>query len=195
MRFRTVATLVAFSCAAPLAAFAQSSPIDPGVWQIGGSAGFSSETSQSGGGRTTTIAFNPDVMYFVSHGVAFGASLPLGYSRDPRYHSTTYGLGPEFRYYIGSGRGKIIPYIGASAVLSRTSYNVGAGPFGSYEYKLSSQTYEGVAGAAVSLARNVALTGEAYYHELHVSADPAAPPLALETNSFGVRFGLAVFIY
>jgi hypothetical protein len=80
-------------------AYAQNSPIDKGSKIVGGGLSFLS--LGEGDYKRNIIEFNPSFGVFVKPGLFLGGTLL--YSRDSfnDYVTTSYGIGPNLRYYFG----------------------------------------------------------------------------------------------
>jgi hypothetical protein len=182
-------------CILQSTARAQSFAVDRGVWQIGGSASFSSSGGDSGE-RTTALSLAPRLGFFVFPGLALGAMLPLHYVSESLGHSTGYGVGPELTYYFGRGSRRLYPYVGVSALLQWTTqkYSYPDDPT-TRTSTFRGQVYEANAGAAALLARNVAVTGEAFYEDRHDRYSSTGSTSRVARDSYGVRFGVTVFVY
>jgi hypothetical protein len=76
-------------------------PIQEGTWMIGGSLG---SLGYSFEGKSFNINVNPRAGYFVSDGIAVGASLNGGLTTAKNADDIwTYGIAPFVRYYIPEG--------------------------------------------------------------------------------------------
>lgn len=68
---------------------------EKGNFLVGGTAGFQSSSTN------TTIAFSPNVGYFVKNNFAIGASSTLSSVKEDFQKITTFNIGPFARYYVG----------------------------------------------------------------------------------------------
>ena len=105
MKYFLTALLLSYS----IALFSQ---IEKGTLMLGGSAGFSTSSSEfalDGGNREYTsrsISFSPNVGMFVADRFAIGLTLPIhasqtkGSSSGYEGSNTNLGIGPSFRYYF-----------------------------------------------------------------------------------------------
>jgi hypothetical protein len=118
MRTARVPIVAVVIATAPLRSFAQSSPIQRGSIQIGGSAAISHAKNESSGGpptTTTTIQLTPQVGYFVARGVEIAANLQyVHYSGDQS--GMQWGVGPSFTYYPFTRAPRASPCRGSHAV-------------------------------------------------------------------------------
>ena len=162
----------------PMAAQAQSYPIDRGSFLLDGNASLTS--NKFGDGRSLTATFSPSVQYFFTPGVAFGGRVGVFYRSfdgSPfRSSSTSLDilLGPALHYYFGQPESRLYPFVGGSTLFNVSEFD-----------ESFSFTVEG--GGAYLIARNVALTGAAFFTAVAEDLGDA--------NSFGLRFGVSAFIY
>lgn len=78
-----------------------SKPIQQGNWMVGGSLG---SLGYSFEGKSFNVNVNPRAGYFVSDGIAIGASLNGGLTTAKgRDNEWTYGVAPFVRYYFPEG--------------------------------------------------------------------------------------------
>lgn len=188
MRISVLPMGAATAMLAAAALSAQTYEMDRGVWVAGGSASFSHLDRATGGG-TTTWQLYPRIGYFVIPGLVVDLSINYAHTSDPGVSSTSYGAGPGLAYYFLRRPSKLHPYVAATASWGRTEWDA-ADP----AVVLTSQTYSawfGSAGLALMVARNVAVTGDFYFGEVH--ADVLAGQD--KTTRYGVRFGISVFLY
>lgn len=76
-------------------------PIQKGNWMVGGSLG---SLGYSFEGKSFNINVNPRAGYFVSDGIAIGASVNGGLTTSKDYDDVwTYGVAPFIRYYFPEG--------------------------------------------------------------------------------------------
>src|ERR1700710_1032719 len=68
---------------------------EKGNFLVGGTAGFQTNSTN------TTIAFSPNVGYFVKNNLAVGASSTLSSVKEDFLKTTTFNIGPFARYYVG----------------------------------------------------------------------------------------------
>jgi outer membrane protein len=99
---------------------------EKGRWQLGAQIGNFSYQTQNGG-KNFSGSISPSAGYFIIDNLLIGTGVPVSYSayRFPsNFNSvesatTSYGLSPFARYYIGKNHLK--PYIGLAYSYSRTS--------------------------------------------------------------------------
>lgn len=178
---------------APLvsSASAQSYAMDRGVWTVGGSASVTHSAFGVNNG-STAISLFPSVGYFVLPGFVVAATLQYVHSTGNGYSSasTGFGAGPRLAYYFGNGSASFHPYVAAAALVGSES----RGFMGSTSSN-GWWSWRGAGGIAFLLARNVAVTGEAFYGQIHYDLPDAVPSSSQTTDSFGLSFGLSLFLY
>ena len=178
---------------APLvsSASAQSYAMDRGVWTVGGSASVTHSAFGVNNG-STAISLFPSVGYFVLPGFVVAATLQYVHSSGNGYSSssTGFGAGPRLAYYFGNGSASFHPYVAAAALIGSDSQRL-LGTTGSHGW----WSWRGAGGIAFLLARNVAVTGEAFYGQVHYDVSGAGESLSQTSASFGLSFGLSLFLY
>lgn len=176
---------------APSAA-GQSFATDRGSWLVGGSASFTSQGGdmyEDNGDRLNTISLSPSAAYFVTRGLAVGGAVVFDRLSQGDFSATSLGVGPSFFYFFGSPNASVYPFIGVNPVYTTTSVDLG---------DLGNETIDGYGviaqgGVALLLTRNVAFTVGAFYayeKQNHEDLDES-----LDGNSFGLRVGLAAFVF
>ncbi|HEY4218235.1 MAG TPA: hypothetical protein VGM67_13920 [Gemmatimonadaceae bacterium] len=184
--------LLAALLLAPSVALAQASPLHTGGWIIDGSAGVSHQRDDDTDVSTTAITLAPSGLYFVTPKLAVGGSALLGYASQ--FSEWTYGIGPEVRYFIADTSAKLLPFVRASIVPQweriRSEFNGG-------ETTLTSRltTATAAAGLTQMVVTHVGVSGEAYFSRqvFHVNRDVGHGDE--HVSSYGVRFGLTVFVH
>ena len=177
---------------APLvpAASAQSYAMDRGVWTVGGTASVSHTSTSGFDNGSTAISFFPSVGYFFVPGFLVAATLQYAHSSGNGLSSTGIGAGPQLAYYFGNGSASLHPYLTAAALIGSESQAF-MGSSGSSGW----WSWRGAGGFALLLARNVAVTGEAFYGQVHFDAPAAGQSSSYTSGSFGLSFGLSLFLY
>ena len=105
-------------------AFSQNSPIDKGSRIVGG--GFSVVSIDRGPYKTMDLTINPSIGVFTRKRLLLGASLLFERYSANDYSSTTYGFGPDIRYYFDPDKtrtkvkGAYYPYLKVSFLYSKT---------------------------------------------------------------------------
>ena len=176
----------------PIPASAQTYAMDRGVWVVGGSASVSHFDASGFDGGSTGISIYPDVGYFFVPGLLVLANVEYAHSSGGGT-STRYGAGPGLTYYFIKGPAKVHPYLAASVFFGHTQFEVPAASYMNYSESYNSWYTSG--GGALLLARNVAVTGEAYYGQVHYGTGGVVGAASSTTMQYGIRFGLAVYIY
>ncbi len=166
---RTLPLLLAVSLWLPVVAFGQASPIDKGSLIVGGNANLSAPSNGFNGDRSFNLTVSPSVQYFVAPGLALGGGVTLGVL-GKRFAG---GIGPKVSYFFkGKEERALYPFVSASASYFRA--------FGS-----DSGVADVSGGAVLMIAKNVGLTGEAFYTQ----------DLSDEANNLGLRFGITAFVF
>jgi opacity protein-like surface antigen len=94
-----------------LLSLSASAQIEKGTWMLGGSAGLSTSGSDNSGSakiKNRSFSFGPNVGYFVADKFVLGLKLPISAGRNEvdgstissDYRYTSYGFGPNLRYYF-----------------------------------------------------------------------------------------------
>lgn len=162
--------------------------IDKGSILIGGSAGLTRSTSEGvGGDVTVTQAFaSPRALFFVAPRLAVGGEASLARLSGGGTTSSGIGIGPAIRYYLVPAAGTTLPYLGAAAHLSRTTFETSGGA----DNSSTGREFTGVAGINFMVARQVAITGEAFVSHLSRSSRNTTNG----STVLGFRFGVDAFL-
>ena len=190
---RTMIALAALAIAPQVpSASAQSYAMDRGVWTVGGSASLTHYASGLGNG-TTSISLFPSVGYFFLPGFLVAATLQYAHSSGSEFAptSTAFGAGPRLAYYFGSGSARIHPYLAAAAFIGSERQRIQGSTS-----SVGVWSWRGAGGIALLLARNVAVTGEAFYGQTRSDVPDAATGRisSRASASFGLSFGLSLFL-
>jgi outer membrane protein len=180
---RTAAALVALLLAsAPVSA--QSYPIDDGSILIGGSAAFTSQGFEDEDERTTTLSINPTFGYFITEGFAVGGEALIERISFDGDASTVLGIGPFLAYFFGGPGSRTYPFVQAGVAYRSTSVE---------GIDLSGFGADVSVGAAFMVARNAAITAEAFAQFASFSLEGSDESIG--SNTYGLRAGVGVFIY
>ena len=175
----------------PASAQTVAGPTDRGSLIIDGSASVS--RSETEGQSSTNISVQPGLLRFISSGLAIGGRLGLGYSDHETGSSSSWRVGPSARLYFGSSP-KTLKYIGASVLFGSASAS-SDGPASS-ESDASIWGVEGVAGLTYMVSRQVGISGEVFAARQENTFELVASPKVTTTSTdYGIRFGLAVFVF
>lgn len=106
--------------------FSATAQTEKGRWTVGASVGNFTYSTQNGY-NSFSGSLTPSAGYFVANNLAVGAGIPLSLTTnkfsdpngDTHTRTTSVGLSPYVRYYIGSSRLK--PYVGVSYAYSLTN--------------------------------------------------------------------------
>jgi hypothetical protein len=177
-------------------AVAQTYAIDRGVWQPGGSLSFFHGKSEPYGGETTTFGVGPGIGYFVLPGVLVRGSATVYYRNNSPGHYFSYGVGPGVAYYFRRGPHRLYPYVrGDMSVNWSRTYSSG---IPDPSQKSRSTAWSVSAGAVRLLSPNFGVTGELYYDHsssTYQNLIPIVSETTYTSNSYGLHFGVAFFIY
>ena len=154
-------------------ASAQSYAMDRGAWTVGGSASLTHYNVAGLDNGSTAISLFPSVGYFFLPGFLVAATLQYAHSSGGGFASTGFGAGPRLAYYFGNGSASFHPYVAAGALIGSESRKF-PGSTSSYGW----WSWRGAGGIALLLARNVAVTGEAFYGQTRYAYgwSPWSPP-------------------
>jgi hypothetical protein len=174
-----------------------SSPIGRGSWIIGGSARAVHLHDAVNDKSEYGFELLPVVGAFIVRGLSITGDLRLGWSRRESVGSTwVTGIGPGITYYVPAVARHLYPFGSFRVLRTWTSFHPeqDAGiP------KVTDRTWTWTAGIGVVLfvARNVGLTGEAFYSRFSVASDVGASPNAGRNHSdeYGVQFGIRAFVF
>jgi hypothetical protein len=166
------------------AASAQGYPTDKGSILLDGAISFTSQGFEDVDERATNINVNPSLGYFIMPGLAIGAEVLLDKTSFDELSSTSLGVGPFVAYFFGGPASRTYPFISAGVnYVSNSTEGVDTSGLGA----------EVAAGAAFMVARNAALTASAFAQFSSFSA--VGSDESFGSNTFGVRGGVAVFIF
>ena len=155
------------------AATAAGAQTDKGDLMVGGNAGFRTNKGYS------DITLSPNVGYFFGNNFAAGANLNLSFNKTGDVKTTTLGLGPFARYYIGHRNFTPFAVVETNYLLSNTK---------DATTKLNSSGVgflAGIGGAAF-INQSVAFETIAGYNHSSLSGTVS--------NGFSLRFGFQVYL-
>lgn len=191
--------LLAFAFLLPEAAQSQTYPVDQGSWIVGGSASFTNQGNNNDEDRSTSLFLSPRGQYFVLPGLAIGGTVSLSYTTRDNFSTTGIGAGPAVSYYFGRGVRTVYPFVSASASIRHLSTELGVsvdipGLDVNADQTNTSYSFDVSGGVAVMIAKNVSLTGEMFYTQTRADNDNQIIE-TFESDVFGVRFGIAAFVF
>lgn len=155
--------------------------VPQGTWTFGGSVGFSSSKQEDAGQAKTVIEFLPDAGYFIIDNL--GVGLNGIYSRTDQDNAslTQLAVGPWARYYV------------YEQAFVQAGFQAGTltidGDFGNA--KTSFSKIELGLGYSAFLTDDIALEPIIYFNR---SKSKDENEDAVNTNTFGLRVGLKIFI-
>ncbi len=186
--------LIALTLALAPRAAGQQYAMDRGVWILGGGAGLSHGRSTCTGCSSssyTSLDIFPQVGYFVAPGLAITADLNFWYRWGTGISETQYGAGPGVAYYFTQRPARLHPFVKAGI----RYFHVTSSQSGTSTVRYHSFQWQGSAGLALMVARNVAVTGEAYYRHIYSHSSRGGFSNSSTHASYGTSFGVAVFLY
>ena len=189
---RTTMIVLGVLAIAPVvpSASAQSYAMDRGAWTVGGSASVTHSSTPGLDNGSTAISLRPSVGYFFLPGFVVAATLQYTHGSGSGSTSTGFGAGPRLSYYFGKGSSSFHPYVAGAALFGSDSQE-----FMGSNSSRGWWSWRGAGGIALLLARNVAVTGEAFYGQVHYDVPVAGQNLSQTSSSFGLSFGLSLFLY
>lgn len=160
----------------PARAQAQSYAVDQGSILIDGDAALRS-SGNGEGDRATNISVNPSAQLFVLPGLALGGQAFVSRTSFDDDAFTSYGVGPAASYYFGDALSTLFPFVSGSFFIAGDSRSDDTAT----ALRLSG-------GGTYMLARNIGLTGEAYYLVQDLGEDD-------NFNEYGLAFGISAFLF
>jgi hypothetical protein len=170
---------------------AQNYATDRGVWLLGGTARITGFRDIGNDTRTFVVDLNPRLGYFLVPGLALTANLQYARLSQDDGVVSRYGVGPGVTFYLLQRRTLLNPFLSG-----RTLY---------IHDRIESDGVEGLTsksftwlvagGAAVFLARNVALTGEIFYSHGHFSNEFGGSTQSNNSEEYGTQFGVSVHVF
>jgi hypothetical protein len=188
-----------------LIAFFAKGQTEKNNWLMGGGIGFTSSTRKESDvpGSSTATAFQliPGIGYFFINNLAAGLSLNLNSSHSSNSSSngggtstmTYFTAGPFARYYFNaSPHVKIFVHGDASWGSRKYDFNIGGNDENQPSIPIS--IYEGKAGAAFFLNRNVALEFTAGYQSMTEKDNSGGNPVKYTTGSLIIGVGFQLYL-
>ena len=171
---------------------AQEGPTDKGVWTLGGSVSF---TSQSGdmwengaGDAMTTLLFMPTAGYFVAPNIIIGGVAnvsKLSQGDNELNHST---FGPMFGYYFSGQNEQVKGSFYPSIKLMVLFHSMG-----DEDDSDSYTSFGGIVGADYMMTNSVSMNFGLSFLSDSYTPDGASESISGSTMNFGI--GLGIFIY
>jgi hypothetical protein len=185
--------LVLFTLLLVPSAFAQEYALDKRSYLLGGALSFSSTGTDTDSdefenlGRLNESSLTLTFGYFVAPGFSLGLNLQADAAQQEEVTLSTGAIGPRGAYYFGGPTSVTVPFLGATVGLSSLTLEID---------DVGSETANGLflgveGGVSHFLARNVAITGTAFYQRKSFSGDYES----LSDNAFGFRGGVTAFIF
>ena len=145
--------------------------------------------SDDGGGTSTHASLVPTGLRFINEHFAIGGTLLLAYDDFGTENAVTYGIGPAARFYPSPAT-NWKPFLAASIAPEWQTFSIPSQP----DANQTLLGIEGSFGLTRMLATHVGLDGELFYHHSHQTSKIAATSVSRNVDSYGLRFGLSVFI-
>ncbi|MEL7586207.1 MAG: outer membrane beta-barrel protein [Prolixibacteraceae bacterium] len=126
---------------------------------------FTMKTESGSGGSNKSSGFNmsPYAGYFIANGLAAGAEIPIFHYWSDNYKTTSLGVGPFLKYYVGEK--KVKPYLLGAIELRKSKNKMETDAFRS-DYTYNNFIWKFGAGAGIFINENTALDlGLHYMHE------------------------------
>jgi hypothetical protein len=181
---------VLLAVASPTRAQGQESPLDRGVWLVGGTGRIYGMHDLDDDTRRFVLDLNPQLGYFVARHLAVHANLAFAYGSGGGGSYRAGGIGPGLSYYFGGPRSRLLPYLTARTLFIWSR----SGP--ADDASSVSRSRQWLAGGGISwlVARNVGLTAEAFYQRSIVKE------LERENGDrtsevYALNFGVTAFAY
>jgi len=167
----------------PAYSFAQKGyAIDKGVIVIDGMASYVSAGGDLyGDDRVSVIALNPSLGYFIMPHLAMGVNFGFQKTSHGDDSDTKFAVGPSVAYFMGDANSTVYPFVAGTFLYSSDDDH----------HKQTDIKLKG--GAAFMIAKNVAITGGAFY--MIQSRTPEGADDSVSGNVFGVEFGVGIFVY
>jgi len=180
---KTMIAVLALFIMLPACSFAQKGyAIDKGVIVIDGMASYVSAGGDLyGDDRVSVIALNPSIGYFIMPHLAMGVNFGFQKTSHGDDSDTIFAVGPSVAYFMGDANSKVYPFVAGTFLYSSEDDH-----HTQTDIKLKG-------GAAFMIAKNVAITGNAFYKmesQKWETADESE-----SGNTFGVEFGVGIFIF
>ena len=161
------------------------SPLHAGGWIVGGNGDLDMTDNQ------TAFGVGPSALVFVNSRLAVGGEGQLSLASTNLGHSTTWGLGPTARLFLGEPSERLLPFISAT-VRPEWEHQFE----GSLDFDERLLTVDASLGATYLLASHVGLTGEIYGTHFSVTdTSPGNSPSVPGSTHYGMRFGFTVFVH
>ncbi|MDJ1486067.1 OmpW family outer membrane protein [Cytophagaceae bacterium YF14B1] len=138
----------------------------------------------------TSISFSPTLGYFVIDNLAIGLTPTISHSSTEslipgqKYKTTTWGIGPFARYYIGDGTVKPLVHAGYSYLSSKSKDDTSNGVI---ETKSNYSNVKLGAGVAYFINDHVSVDGIVNYNLLFSEGNDSQ-------GSVGISFGFQIFL-
>ena len=159
-------TLIAF---VSMSQMLSAQAVGQGVWMLGGSAGFQSESLKDVDGSETTLFLNPNVGYFIADDLAIGLNLGFTSISSDAFDASYFSLGPFVRFYF------------ADAIFAQAGVNLGLGDDEFTEFQVG-------VGYSWFLSDGVAIEPMLFYRS-HGVDDPG-----IDSSVFGLSIGVQAFV-
>jgi hypothetical protein len=168
---------------------ADTGAISRGSLLIGGSASVT-HSKNDAPPAVLSVVVSPDLLYFVKTRLAVGGQVGLSYSTSDTFSSTGWSLGPAVQYFFAEPTATMLPFVGASFGIGRSTTSAGSGP----DVTFTTTAYEGVGGIMWLLVPHVGVSGELFGRRSKFKS--GGPTTSENTQTvFGLRFGISAFVF
>jgi hypothetical protein len=136
----------------------------------------------------------PRVGVFVARGLAVNANLRFKHFSDGNQGTTEWGVGPGLTYYLDVKSSHFYPFLSGRTLF--TWDHSGPGGLGGTTLTGTNRVWLISGGGLLMLGQHVGLSGELFYqHERFTAQSGTAPRLANSSETYGVQWGVAAFIF
>ena len=147
---------------------------EKGSWLVGGNISLNTAKNK------TEISLMPTGGYFFTKNFVAGANTEISYTKEVEHKTTTLGIGPFARYYLGTMN--VRPFADGELI-----YESNKDKYPNTSSTVNSRSYFLGAGLAAFINRNVAVEGVAGYKRTKFEGGPG-------TGGFNLRIGFQVFL-
>ena len=178
--------------ASPLAA--QASPIQAGSIQVAGSAQFTHTRDIGNDQGWTEFDLTPRLGYFLARGLALNAHLQFQRISAAGNHQTGWGFGPGLSYFVDVHSRHFYPFISGRTLLAWD--NSSTEVLGAGNFRQTNRVWLVSGGGLFMLGQHVGLSGELFYQHEHFTSRPGSGQvLANSSETYGLQWGVAAFIF
>ena len=167
------------------------SPIARGSWLVAGTAQLTSFRDIGNDRRTTVVEVAPRVGLFLARGLALNANLRASLGSGDGGTNQAWGAGPGATYYVRA-TSHLYPFISARTLFT---WGHSRSPGRQSTYDDWSSSWLVSTGAVAMMVTHVGLSAEAFYQHDTFSYDAGYGVGSNQAEQFGLRFGIAAFVF